>query len=261
MIQGIQLFECTKTSKTKQAILKMESKKLKIAYMLLLGTIVIVANAKTMSNEKGKVRFIHQLEQGEKVKIAVLGTSLTGPWFQVMKEWLDETYAGQCSYFKEGVGGSASSYPPGKGGLDKVKIVTTYHPDVVFIEFAVNDAYKPYNITVEQSRKNLESIINTLKRANPEVEIILQTMNVVIDMPELNLTYSTQRSELSKYLKIYRQVAKERQLLLIDHYPNWKRYLKNEGRDTYTKIVPDGLHPSVEGYRKILLPELKKVLQ
>ena len=60
---------------------------------------------------------------------------------------------------------------------------------------------------------------------------------------------------------MYRQVAKEKQLMLIDHYPNWKRYLKKDGRDAYIKVVTDGIHPNLVGYRLLLLPELKKRLQ
>ena len=87
-----------------------------------------------------------------------------------------------------------------------------------------------------------------------------QTMNVIIDMPELNMTEATKRENLFKYLKMYKQVAKKHNLLLIDHYSNWKKFLKQEGRDEYVKVVTDGIHPNMEGYRKILLPELKKEL-
>ena len=159
-----------------------------------------------------------------------------------------------------GVGASASSYPPGSSGLTKVKELDGFNPDVVFIEFAVNDAYKPYNISVDNSRKNLESIIATLKNTNPKVEIILQTMNLVIDMPELKMAEATERSDLPKYMEMYRDVAKEKQLLLIDHYPNWENFFQIKGRDEYIKIVTDGVHPNLDGYRMILLPELKKVL-
>ena len=84
------------------------------------------------------------------------------------------------------------------------------------------------------------------------MEIILQTMNVVIDMPELNMKESSQRPGLQQYLTMYRKVAEEYHLLLIDHYPNWERYLKDMGRDAYVKIVKDGIHPSLDGYRMIL---------
>ena len=233
-----------------------------LCLLFLLGS-VINTDASHRSNGNIQTHFIKRLQQGEYVKIAALGTSLTGGtwrWFDVMKEWLDETYPDQVSYKNLGVGASASSYPPGSSGLDKVKELAGYNPDVVFIEFAVNDAYKPYNISVGESRENLESMIGTLKNANPNVEIIMQTMNVVIDMPELNMSEATKRSDLPKYLNMYRRVANEKHLLLIDHYPNWENYLKNEGRDAYIRIVTDGIHPNMEGYSMILLPELQKTL-
>lgn len=90
--------------------------------------------------------------------------------------WLDTDYPGQVAYQNEGVVASSSSNPPKVCRLEKVKVVAAGNSDVVFIEFAVSDSYKPYNISVEESRKNLESIIDTLKKANPKVEIILQSM-------------------------------------------------------------------------------------
>ena len=237
--------------------------------LLILTCLVFVcfgvANSQGVKHTNStKAVFIKKLEQGRSVKIGALGTSLTGGswrWFDVMKEWLDSDYPRQITYYNEGVGASASSYPPEKSGLDKVKVMVKYQPDVVFIEFAVNDSYQPYRISVTESRKNMESIIKTLRDANPNVEIILQTMNVVLDMPELNLTESTKRSDLPQYLKMYREVAKKNHLMLVDHYPNWEKFLKQEGREAYIKVVTDGIHPNLEGYRKIMLPELKRKLR
>lgn len=221
---------------------------------------------------KEKAHFIQLLEQGEPIKIVTLGTSLTGGkwrWVDIMQEWLDECYPKQVTIENLGVGASASMTVPlmegneytwKKCGLDRIPEAIAAKPDVVFIEFAVNDAYIPYNISLNDSRKNLESMIHSLKEANAEVEIVLQTMNVVIDMPELNLTSSSQRPKLFKYIKMNKRVAKKFKLQIIDHYSNWNMFLKQEGRVEYLKIVTDGVHPNLEGYRKILLPELKKEL-
>ena len=161
---------------------KYVSKMIRIRMCLLLFLIgnTIIMNASHQSVNSAKTHFIERLQQGEQLKIAALGTSLTGGtwrWFDVIVEWLDETYPNQVSYKNLGVGASASSYPPGNSGLDKVKELAGFNPDVVFIEFAVNDAYNPYDISIDESRENLESMITTLKNANPEVEIVLQTMN------------------------------------------------------------------------------------
>jgi acyl-CoA thioesterase-1 len=222
---------------------------------------------------KDRSDFIVKLDKGEQVKIVALGTSLTGGtwrWVDVMEEWLNESYPNQAIIENLGVGASASMTVPAmegnkytwnRCGLDRVQEAIAINPDVVFIEFAVNDAYIPYDISLEQSRQNLESIIRFLKDANPKIEIILQTMNVVIDLPELNQHASTDRENLHLYHEMYRDVAKRNQLLLIDHHPNWKRYLQNEGKEAYLKIVTDGVHPNLEGYRIVLLPELKIVLK
>jgi len=219
-----------------------------------------------------KSSFIAKLERGEQVKIVTLGTSLTGGtwrWVDVMEEWLNECYPGQVSIENLGVGASATmtvsamkgnQYLWKQCGLDRIPEAIAINPDVVFIEFAVNDAYEPYGISLEQSQQNLESMISNLIEANPSVEIILQTMNVVLDLPELNQHESTDRINLFLYHEMYRDVAKQNQLLLIDHYPNWEKYLQNNGKEGYLKIVTDGVHPNLEGYRVVLLPELKRVL-
>ena len=58
-----------------------------------------------------------------------------------------------------------------------------------------------------------------------------------------------------KYYQVYRDVAKERKLLLIDHYPVWKAILDKEP-ERFNKLVPDGIHPSDEGCREVITPAI-----
>ncbi len=231
----------------------------------LLLSLVLVTTPSICQNPSQTERnnFIDRLEYGESLTVSALGTSLTGGrwrWFDVLQEGLEREYPRQCTFINEGVGASASSHPEGKSGIDKAMHLSISNPDVVFIEFAINDAYKPYDISVEESGNNLIEIINILKSKNPDIEIILQTMNLVIDMPEHGTSESTARSDLQSYLEIYRRIAQELNLLLIDHYPNWEKFYKDHGRDAYIQLVPDGIHPRLEAYRQILLPELKSSL-
>jgi lysophospholipase L1-like esterase len=208
------------------------------------------------SKGEGPARFVRSLQAGDQVTIVTLGTSLTGGtwrWVDVMKEWLDNDFAGLVTIHNLGVGASASSHPPGSSGLDKVKQAAALKPDAAFIEFAVNDAYLPYGISVEDAKRNLNTMIDALLAANPRVEIILQTMNVVVD------EHATRRPRLGDYVEMYREVARERGVRLVDHYPNWQKLL-DSGRDKFMALVPDGIHPQRAGYREILLPALKENL-
>jgi acyl-CoA thioesterase I len=207
-------------------------------------------------------RFITRLQKGEPVQIVTLGTSLTGggwPWVTVMKEWLEKDFPGLVTIHNLGVGASASSYPPGRGGLDTVKRCARLKPDVVFIEFAVNDAFLPYKISLEDSRRNLNTMVDVVRQANPKAEIVVQTMDAVLNMPGAPIQDASLRPRLADYYQGCREVARERGLILIDNYPNWLKLLKS-GRDEYLRRVPDGIHPREPGYREVLLPELKRVL-
>ena len=87
------------------------------------------------------------------------------------------------------------------------------------------------------------------------VSIILQTMNPVFDI-EGN---KTERANLHKYIQVYNEIARKRNLLFIDHYTK-RENMRKTNDAAFRKLIPDGVHPQEEGYRKILLPELKKSL-
>jgi acyl-CoA thioesterase-1 len=108
------------------------------------------------------------------------------------------------------------------------------------------------------SKKNLITMIDAILAGNANTEIILQTMNSVKDKPGSG-PHATNRPELAAYCQGFRDVARERGLLLADNYPNWLKIMTDEP-DRFDKLVPDRIHPQLEGYRQVLLPELKKVL-
>lgn len=219
-----------------------------------------------LANERPGAAFIRELRNGKKIIIVTMGTSLTGGTWRwpdvMMSDWLIKDFPGQVTLFNEGVGASASSVGPGNNpalsGLGKLPAVLSHKPDVVFIEFATNDAYLPYKISLEDSRKNLNTIIDTILTANPRTEIILQTMNSVMDKPGSG-NHATDRPKLADYVQGYRDIAKARGLLLVDNYPNWQKLMTSDpGR--FDQLVADRIHPQLAGYREIVLPELKKTL-
>jgi acyl-CoA thioesterase I len=179
-----------------------------------------------------------------------------------MSDWLNKVWPGQVAFFNEGVGASASSVGPGGNpalsGLGKLPAVLAHKPDVVFIEFATNDAYLPYKISLEDSKKNLNTIIDALLAANPDVEIIIQTMSACKDQPGSG-RHASDRPRLADYFAGYREVTEARGLRLVDHYPNWLKIMTDDPA-RFDRLVPDRIHPQAEGYREVLLPALKAAL-
>jgi beta-glucosidase len=235
-------------------------------YSVLLLLMLAFASTAQVKNDSFGGRFIDALHNGKKITIVTMGTSLTGGewrWPDVMmNDWLNLEFPGQATCFNEGVSASSSGVGPENNpslsGLGKISSVIAHKPDVVFIEFAINDAYLPYNISPKESKKNLNAIIDQIYKANPKTEIILQTMNSVIDKVGFGL-HATERPKLAEYMQGYLDVAKARGLLIVDHYPNWMKLMKDDPVH-FDQLVPDGIHPQLTGYKEILLPELKKTL-
>jgi lysophospholipase L1-like esterase len=131
--------------------------------------------------------------------------------------------------------------------------VLAHAPDVLFMEFAINNAVARFAITPGESRHNLEVMLDRLAAQRPHGAIVLQVMNPVIDRPP---GHDGHRPDLPAYEQIYREVAKERGLILIDHAPAWAALLAR-GEPAFRLFVPDGLHPSPADYAACMLPMLR----
>jgi acyl-CoA thioesterase-1 len=203
-------------------------------------------------------RFVKRLAAGEPQTVVLYGTSLTarGPWVGQMQNWLTNTYTGSLTLVNSGASGKNSKY--GLKNLDRR--VLGKKPDAVFIEFGMNDAFSAYpdpsdNITVEQARTNLLTMIDRILAYNTNTEIILQTMNPAINTRK-NPSSAAKRVTLEECYQMYRDVAAARGLMLIDHYVNWKT-LQLADPATFLRYVPDGLHPVAAGTSTVMMPLLK----
>ena len=196
-------------------------------------------------------RLISNLDGGKQQTVITYGTSLTagGAWVSQMKEALDRHYAGKVTVINSGRGAMWSKW--GVDNLDKRVIEKT--PDTVLIEFAINDAYLPYKTSVKQARSNLENMIGRILASNADCEIILMVMNPPVGV------HLERRPKVADYYQMYREVARERRLQLIDHYPQWEAVLKQDPA-LFKKYVPDGIHPGTEGCKVIITPTILKAL-
>ena len=136
-------------------------------------------------------------------------------------EWLKEKFGDKLNYYNKGVGGTPSSY----GLLRFERDVAAYNPDMVFIEFAVNDFGK-------DTRKYVEGIVRSL--------IALPTKPYVVFLYTTNETYDTKTNyfeEVANYYDIP-------QIYLKDAL---KRCLGGENARE-AGFLKDKVHPTDKGY-------------
>ncbi len=191
-----------------------------------------------MCHTESKSQLAGNLQSGMKQIIVTYGTSLTagGAWVNQLQQALDERFPGLATVVNSGKVGMWSQW--GVENLDERGI--SKKPDTVFIEFSINDAFLPYNTSVTQARTNLNIMIDRILAGNRHCEIILMVMNPPVGV------HLERRPRVKAYNQVYRDVARERCLMLIDHYPEWEAIL-TKNQDLYRRCIPDGIHPGSEG--------------
>ncbi len=196
---------------------------------------------------------VRNLDAGKPQTIVFYGTSVTNGWPHLVARQLQGYYRELVNPVFSGMSGKNS-----RDGLANLKEkVLDHKPDVVFIEFAINDSHARFAITIQECRENLLKMIDALRERNPKVEIILSTMNDVLDMD--GKTPATDRPQLADYYQVYRDVAAERKCELVDHYRNW-RQLREKDEATFKSYLPDGLHPNTAAVEGFVAPAVLDLL-
>ncbi len=200
---------------------------------------------------RGASNLVANLNAGNAQTVVTFGTSLTsgGAWVKQLDAALKAKWPELVTVVNSGAGGMWSTW--GVENLDARVIAK--RPDTLLIEFGINDAYLPYKTSVAEARSNLNNMIDRVLAAKADTEIILMTMNPPIG------GHLARRPAIKEYYEMYRQVATERKLKLIDHHANWEPILAKD-RALFDKYVPDGIHPGEEGCEKVITPALLKTL-
>jgi acyl-CoA thioesterase-1 len=116
-----------------------------------------------------------------------------------------------------------SGRPSNSGVANLSERELTHDPDVVFIEFAVNDSfivYEPndvdYDITPRKSSDNLEAMIDAIRAARSDCDIILPTMNPTWNTPDGGQSGSI-RPNFAAYYQGHRDVTPARGLTIVNN--------------------------------------------
>jgi lysophospholipase L1-like esterase len=226
-----------------------------IGIFSLYALLITIAVSGTAIGTESKLptpnQLIRNLMAGKPQHIVTYGTSLTdgAAWVDLLSSELEKRYPGLTTVTNSGKVAMWSQW-----GVENLSDrVLSKEPDALFIEFSINDAYLPYKTSVNVCRINLKYMIDRVAADYPDCEIILMVMN-----PPTGI-HLERRPEIEQYNQVYRDIARECGLLLIDHYPNWMKLLR-ENKATFDEYVPDGIHPSPVGCSEIILPDILEAL-
>ncbi len=185
--------------------------------------------AKTVDNNRSIVFFGNSITAG-------YGLDLTEAFPARIQEKLDSMNA-HYKVVNAGVSGETSA-----GGNSRIDWILKQPVDIFVLELGGNDGLR--GIPIEETRKNLQSIIDKVKAKNPQVKIVLAGMQIP---PNMGKSYTT------SFKTMYPELAKKNNASLIPFIL--------EGVGGIPKLnLQDGIHPTAEGHR-ILAENVWKILQ
>lgn len=175
------------------------------------------------------------------LRLAVFGTSLTAnaDWPEVVAATLSDCLNRRVQLSRIAQPGATSLW-----ALDQVGQVAAIAPDVVLIEFAINDADLRDGLWLKDSITTHRALIRALQVGHPDLRIVLMTMNPAQGLRGL------MRPGLARYYAAYVELARETGVGLIDLYPRWLALPEA------ARALRDGLHPDTITARAVIVPTL-----
>lgn len=117
------------------------------------------------------------------------------------------------------------------GGKNRIDWVLRTIPDIFFLELGANDGLR--GLPLDETSKNLQAIIDAVKKENPNVKIVIAGMMVP---PNLGVDYS------KDFQQVFSVIADENNATLIPFV------LDGVAGDPELNLS-DGIHPTPEGHQ------------
>jgi len=128
------------------------------------------------------------------------------------------------------------------GGLSRIDWILRQPLDIFVLELGANDGLR--GLPIDQTKKNLQSIIDKVKAKNPTCKIVLAGMMVP---PNMGKAYT------DEFKNIYPELARKNNATLIPFILDGVAGIEKLNQ-------ADGIHPTPEGH-KIIAGNLKKVFE
>ena len=130
-----------------------------------------------------------------------------------------------------------------EGGLRRLPPHLEHPIDIFILELGVNDAFN--GISVEQTRANLQSIIDQVKARNPDASVVIVGVQFPIAAPDSEYA--------AAFVKMFGELAEKNHAALV---PNLLEGVMGDPKLN----LPDRIHPNAAGH-KILVENVWRVLE
>jgi len=183
---------------------------------------------------------IVKLTSGEDVTIVALGDSLTSGWMvargyvEFLRDMLMVRYPkADVTLINSGIPGDTAP-----GGLYRLqRDALSYKPDLVMVQFALNDAF--CGCPVAEYRSAIEAIVERIRQES-SAEVLLLTSTLPEDTEE--------QAVVVPFYAALKDIAREkaRAVALVDEH--WRAAIA-AGTPHDSLVLYDRVHPSEAGYR------------
>ena len=185
------------------------------------------------------LKTLSENKKGKALLIAALGDSLTYGWMvskgypDFLEEMIKSRYPESgVKILNLGVPGDTA-----EDGLRRIVEVIRDKPDLVMIQFALNDAFSGH--TPERFKRNIESIILRIKQDTDAAILLLTSVPVM---------YSPEDKIAEKFYDRIKECGTEYNIPVVCVHEYWKKKI-TEGVRFSSLLQGDGIHPLENGYR------------
>ena len=192
-----------------------------------------------------------KLKAGKPVHLAFLGGSITqnagkNGFVTALPEWIRANYPGSpVRVTNAGVAGTGSE----RGAKRVDRDVLANNPDLVFVEFSVNDGAR-------DSLSDMEQIVRKTLQSNPEAELVF--LYTTSD----GAFKQTARGKTPEAIGKHEQVARHYGIPSVSLGSDLRKQLLS-GESNWGDLFTDGCHPTEQGYasyNRDLIMAFEKIL-
>jgi lysophospholipase L1-like esterase len=208
--------------------------------------------AQSVVVRSGLPNLLRKMDAREPITLAFIGGSITfnagnGGFISEIPAWLIARFPGlRVQTINAGISATGSDF-----GAQRVdRDVLVHRPDVVFVEFAVNDAAR-------ESQADMERLVRKIEMSRPAPEIVLLYAISKDELPTL------ESGEFSRSAKQHETVAAHYNLPTVALGYEAARKIR-VGEWTWADFSKDNCHPTTKGYESYnsdIAPALAALLE